>query len=256
MIDTHAHLLPEEYEDLSNLIEEIKNCGITYVIDIASDLASSKEVIYLSEKYPLLKASIGIHPHQAGELKPEALLELKSLSSKESVVAIGEIGLDYHYKFHPPSVQKECFISQLKLAKEAGLPVIIHSREAFLDLIEILSKNPVSGVIHCFNGNITEAEAFLSSGFYLGIGGMVTFPKLRELHIAVKEIPLDRILLETDSPYLAPIPFRGRKNNPTYLKFIAQKIAEIKNEPLEKIINITTENALRLFKKLKPQDTS
>ena len=250
LIDTHVHIDDECYDkDRDAVIARAKEEGVDYILVVASDLKSSKKCVKLTEEFKSLYAAVGVHPHEAKTVDKDTYFELKELAKNEKVVAIGEIGLDYHYNYSPREVQKEVFMNQIRLAKELRLPIIIHHREALSDTIEMVRKEGIKeGVFHCFSGSLEEAEEVISLGFYVSHAGPVTFKNAKRLQELVKELPLDKLLIETDGPYLSPHPFRGKRNEPAYLKYIAERIAELKNLTLEEIAQRTTENAKRLFR--------
>ena len=201
----------------------------------------------MSEQYPFIYAAVGVHPSDTEELDEEKMAWLKEVSKKEKVVAIGEIGLDYYWPEPDREIQKKWFIRQMELAQEVNLPVIIHSRDAAQDTIEILKQFPANGVIHCYSYTKESAKEFLKMGYYFGIGGVLTFKNAKKLKEAVMEIPMDRILLETDSPYLAPEPNRGKRNSSLNIPYVVKELAQLKGITEEEVINITTENTKRLF---------
>jgi TatD DNase family protein len=250
LIDTHVHLDDPCYDkDRDAVIVRAKEEGVDYLIVVASDLKSSKRCIGLIEEFDSLYAAVGVHPHEAKTVDKDTYFELKELAKNKKVVAIGEIGLDYHYNHSPREVQKEVFRDQIRLAKKSTLPIIIHHREALSDTIEMVQEEGIrEGVFHCFSGSLEEAEEVISLGFYVSIAGPVTFKNAKRLQELMKELPLDKLLIETDGPYLSPHPFRGKRNEPAYLKYIAEKIAELKGLSLDEIARTTTENAKKLFR--------
>ena len=201
----------------------------------------------MSEQYPFIYAAVGVHPSDTEELDEEKMAWLKEVSKKEKVVAIGEIGLDYYWPEPDREIQKKWFIRQMEMAQEVNLPVIIHSRDAAQDTIEILKQFPANGVIHCYSYTKESAKEFLKMGYYFGIGGVLTFKNAKKLKEALMEIPMDRILLETDSPYLAPEPNRGKRNSSLNIPYVVKELAQLKGITEEEVINITTENTKRLF---------
>jgi len=220
------------------------------VITIGYDLASSKSGVEMAGSLPGVFAAVGIHPHDAAVAPPDYVESLRRLAARERVVAIGEIGLDFYRDFCPRPVQWEVFIAQLRLARELDLPVVIHCREAHAEVYELLRSEGkgLAGVMHCFSGSWEEARPFLALGFYISIAGPVTFPQSGKLSEVARRVPLDRLLLETDAPYLAPVPYRGKRNEPAYLVHIARKVAEIRGIGLGELAWATTENASRLFR--------
>lgn len=253
LIDTHIHLDDKAYQkNLDEVVGRADEAGIKYFINPGSDLKSNKTIPDLVKKYPRIIPAFGIHPHEAKTFDDEILKFIKGQIAKFNAVAVGEIGLDFHYNFSNPDIQKDIFIKQLQLAKEFNLPVIIHCRLAENEVYEILKKEGISrGVIHCFSGNAEEALKFLSLGFYIGITGVVTFPKAVKTKEVVKNIPLDSILTETDGPYLAPVPFRGKRNEPSFIPYILKEIAGIKSIPEENASRVLFENAKKCFGILK-----
>ncbi|WP_255784618.1 TatD family hydrolase [Mediannikoviicoccus vaginalis] len=250
MIDSHAHLDEERFdEDRDELIKSLKENAISYVINPSSDMDTSRRVVELSNKYDNIFAAVGIHPHDAEGFKEEDLDELRELSKDERVVAIGEIGLDYYYDNSPRDIQKEVFRKQLELSHELDLPVIIHTRDAMGDTYDILKEfeGRVRGVMHCYTGSIEMAEKFMKLGFYISIAGPVTFKNAVNVREMAKQIPLERLLIETDSPYLAPVPNRGKRNDPTNVRYVADMLANLKEIQIDKIIEHSRENTVELF---------
>ena len=251
IFETHAHYDDKAFdEDRGNLLSELYQNGITTIINVSSDLASIKKTLSLAEKYPYIYGAVGVHPSDSGELTEETFLELTKACQHEKVVAVGEIGLDYYWQEPDKEIQKKWFERQLLLAQEVSLPVIIHSREAAkdtLDMMRALHAEKSGGVIHCFSYSREMAAEFLKLDYYFGIGGVVTFQNAKKLREAVAYIPIDKLLLETDSPYLAPVPNRGKRNNSGNIPYIAQEIAQIKGVSYEEIIAATRQNSERLF---------
>lgn len=251
IFDAHAHYDDEDYNDDRNeVIRELKANDVIGVLNCGASLQGTRDSVTLAEKYDFFYAAVGIHPENAYELTDEALDEIRELTKKNKVRAIGEIGLDYYWKENPPrEIQKNVFKKQMELAKELNLPVIIHDREAHLDTLEMIKKFPeVKGEIHCFSGSPEFARECLKLGYYIGFTGVVTFKNARKVLDVVKEVPLDRILVETDCPYMTPVPYRGKRNNSQYISYMIEKIAEIKNIPVEEIEKITIENTKRLLR--------
>lgn len=248
IIDSHAHYDDEAFEeDRDNLLQSMQSNGIEKIINVGANIKGSRASIALSEQYPFIYAVVGVHPSDTEELNEEKMAWLKEVSKKEKVVAIGEIGLDYYWPEPDREIQKKWFIRQMELAQEVNLPVIIHSRDAAQDTIEILKQFPANGVIHCYSYTKESAKEFLKMGYYFGIGGVLTFKNAKKLKEAVMEIPMDRILLETDSPYLAPEPNRGKRNSSLNIPYVVKELAQLKGITEEEVINITTENTKRLF---------
>ena len=243
MIDTHAHIVSEYYDDIDLLVKELKEKNIIGVINNATNYKEALEIIELSKKYNnFLYAAIGIHPENV----EEDINKIENLIKENKIVAIGEIGLDYHWRKDNKEEQKEVFIKQLKLSKKYNLPVIIHTRDSIQDCLDIIKKQNVRGIMHCFSGSYEMAKEFIKYGFKLGIGGVLTF-KNSKLYEVIEKVDLEDIVLETDSPYLSPEPFRGTKNIPSNVLYVAKKIAEIKHISVEKVIEKTTENARNIF---------
>ena len=251
IFETHAHYDDKQFPDREQVIEACHAAGIQYIVNCASDIASCKQTLALAEKLPYVYAAVGVHPHSASEMDEDNLDRLFGyLTSSDKVVAVGEIGLDYHYDFSPRDVQQEWFIEQIELAKEFEKPIIVHTREALEDTYNILkdySYGLVGGIIHSYNGSVEMAERFVDMGFHIGIGGMVTFPKVRKVLETVRVLPLDRLVVETDSPYLAPVPNRGKRNDSRNLTYIVEKIAEVRGMEPEEVAEATLRNACRLF---------
>jgi len=249
LIDTHAHL--EMSGDIREVVDRATNNSVDTIIAVSSDLDSSRRSIELANTFPNVYCAVGIHPHEASIVNDEVFKELVSLASGKGVVAIGETGLDYHYLNSPRGHQIESFKQHIEISTILNLPLVIHIRDAFEDVIEVLRETDSTnsgGVIHCFTGDYESAEKFIELGFYISFSGIVTFKNAEELRDAAKKIPRDRILIETDSPYLAPVPFRGKKNEPAYVQYVAEKIAEIRGTSFDEIAEITTSNAVDLFK--------
>lgn len=250
MIDTHAHLTDKQFDpDRCNVIKEANRVGVEKIVTVADSLTDSRKCIELARRYPSIFATAGVHPHQANEWEAGgSLLALKTLAPH--AIAIGEIGLDYFYDFSDPDIQRQVFVEQLEFATECNKPVIIHCRDAFKDLIDLLGKmirTGLQGVVHCFTGTAEEADALLDMGYYLSFGGMITFPKLGYIRDVASHCPLDRILLETDCPYLAPVPFRGKRNQPAYVVKVYRKLAEIKKLSDEDVKNAVHRNFQQCF---------
>jgi len=251
LIDTHAHLdLPQFDRDRVRVIARARREGIG-IITVGIDLESSRKAVRLAKGYKVY-AAVGIHPHEAKRYSKdldEALRKLEELTEAERVVAIGETGLDYYRNLSPRQDQVKLFQAQLELAERLDLPVIVHDREADREILAILREARVRGVVHSFSSPLEVAERLLEQGFYLGFSGPVTFPKAPQREV-VREVPLERILVETDAPYLTPVPHRGRRNEPAYVRYVAQAIAELRGLAEEKVARQTTENAGRLFGKM------
>lgn len=253
IFDSHAHYDDEQFDgDRDELIASLPSKGVCAVINCASDLKSSATSAELSEKYPFFWCACGIHPHEAEkELKSANISEIKQkiidFTKKKKCVAIGEIGLDYHYDFSSRELQKEIFELQLKLSKELDLPVIIHDREAHEDTMTLLKKYKPKGVVHCFSGSVEMAQEVLKLGMYIGLGGAVTFKNAKKPVAVAAATDISRILLETDCPYMAPVPLRGTRCSSDMIAYSAQTIANIKNIDVQMLVDTATENTKRLF---------
>ena len=251
IFDTHAHYDDEAFdEDREELLWKMKEQGVEFIVNVGASIASTKKTIELVQRYPFLYGAVGIHPSETEELKEEDMLWLKKASVQKDIVAIGEIGLDYYWPEPDREIQKKWFIRQLALASEVKLPVIIHSRDAAEDTLEILKewdKDKTGGVIHCFSYSKEIAREYLSMGYYFGIGGVLTFKNARKLVEAVEIIPMEKILLETDCPYLAPEPYRGKRNQSGYIDFVTEKLAKLKGITKEEVLRITSDNAKNFY---------
>ncbi|EEG76593.1 TatD family hydrolase [Dethiobacter alkaliphilus] len=249
LIDTHAHLNDKRFsDDLPSVLERAKAAGVEIIINVGYDLASSENSLKFSDRFPQMYAAVGIHPHEAAQTPKGSLEGLRRLAVENKVVALGEMGLDYYYDHSPRPVQQEMFRRQIRLALELDLPVIVHDRDAHHDVLTILrEEGAVKGVMHCFSGDVAFARQCLDLGFYLSLAGPVTFKNAKDLAAVAREVPLERLLLETDAPYLAPVPYRGKRNEPAHVAVVAQKVAEIRETDVASIARQTTENAKRLF---------
>lgn len=259
LIDTHCHLDMLGYENLEEIITSAALAGVKRVITVGIDISSSKRAVQIADNFPGVFATMGIHPHNAAKVDTKTYTQLASLyeNNISKVVGYGEIGLDYVKEYAPRDIQVQQFRNQLQIARDLNLPVIIHDRDAHDDTMHILKSNApylAGGVMHCFSGDSTMARKIIDLGFYISIPGIVTFNKSETLQQVVREIPLEHIILETDGPFLAPVPFRGKTNKPEYLVFTAGKIAELKDVPLAEVARRTTVNAEALFR-LTQQET-
>ena len=250
IFDTHAHYDDKAFdEDREELLSSMPLKGVGLILDPGCDVISSKTALALAERYPFVYAAVGIHPEELGEDPHSALEEIRQLAAHEKCRAIGEIGLDYYWDVSRKEEQKEIFAAQLALACELDLPVIVHDREAHGDCLEIVSRFPAArGVFHCFSGSAETAEELLQRGWYLGFDGPVTYKNARKALEVLAITPLERLLVETDSPYMSPVPMRGKRNDSTNLVYIINKIAEVKGLAPEEIERITFENGKRLFR--------
>lgn len=248
--ESHAHYDDRRFkEDREELLGELlPACGVNHVINVGCDVKSSQRSIRLAEKYDYVYASVGIHPHELYDISSQTIETLRKLSRHPKVVAIGEIGLDYYYDTHPRELQRFWFRQQLRLAEEVKMPVIIHSRDAAQETFDIIQSSAVrEGVIHCYSGAAPMAVDYVKMGFTIGIGGVITFANAKKLVEVVEAVPMEHILIETDSPYLAPNPNRGKRNDSRNLKYVVEKIAEIKNMPPEQVAEMANQNAKSLF---------
>ena len=252
LIDTHTHLDDARYNDDRDLmITRAREAGVEAFLTIGCDLATSQSAVRLADQYPFVYASIGVHPHEVKHIGDTWYDEFRQLAKNKNVVAYGEIGLDYHYNHSSPKEQRERFREQIQLARELTLPVIIHTREAQEDTVTILKEekaSEVGGVFHCFSGDAWLAKDALDLGFYLSFSGILTFQNAAMLRDIAKNTPLDRVLIETDCPYLTPVPYRGKRNEPAYVSQVAHQLAALHAMPLEEIGKQTSNNARRLFK--------
>lgn len=248
--DSHTHYDDERFdEDRKQLLEELPLRGVSYVVNAAASMKSAHTSVQLADEYEYIYATVGVHPHEVESMTDKDIEILRNLAKHPKVVAIGEIGLDYYYDFSPRELQREWFSAQLGLAKELNLPVVIHSREACQQTFDMIIESEINqGVIHCFSGSKELAKEYVKRGFYIGIGGAITFKNARKTLEVVQDIPLDRILIETDCPYLTPVPHRGKRNDSSYLVHVVDKIAEIKGLSTEEVSKVTRDNAKKLFK--------
>ena len=248
--DTHAHYDDAQFdEDREELLRAMADHGVGTIVNVSASYASCERVADMVQDYPFMYAAVGVHPDEVGELDEESFVQVREQAKREKVVAIGEIGLDYYWDHESHDIQKKWFVRQLELAGELGLPVLIHSREAAADTMEIMKEyaRGLTGVIHCYSYSEEMAEEYVKMGFYIGVGGVVTFKNARKLKRTVERIPLASIVLETDCPYLAPEPFRGKRNQSAYIRFVAGEVAKIKGITCEEVIARTEENGKRLY---------
>ena len=251
IFDTHSHYDDAQFEeDREPLLNAMEEQDVGTIVNASATVESWERVIALTEQYPSVYGMIGVHPDEVGALNETEFARMKELLQKPKIVAVGEIGLDYHWNVEPKEVQQEWFVRQLHLATEEKLPVIIHSREASQDTFDIMKKEhagTTGGVIHCFSGSAEMAKEYVKMGYYIGVGGVVTFKNSRVLKEVVKAIPLEHIVVETDCPYLAPTPHRGKRNSSAYLPLVIEEIAKLKGITAEEVENATYENAQRLY---------
>ncbi len=249
-IDTHAHLnLPQYRSDLHNVLNRAQAAGVGMIINVGSDETDSEAAVALSEAYPQLWAAVGVHPHSAAGVSPQYLSRLAGLAANRRVLALGEMGLDFYRDLSPRPRQEQIFREQLELAVELNKPVVIHSREAHNRTLQILRETmpPRAGIAHCFSGSPQDLGAFLELGFYISIAGPVTYPRSRELRALIREIPADRLLLETDAPYLSPLPHRGKRNEPAFVRATYERVALILELELDELCRRVQTNVARLF---------
>jgi TatD DNase family protein len=251
LIDSHCHIDDARFDaDREVMMTRARAAGVEHFVTIGCDLETSRAAVALAHEHAFISATVGVHPHEVKLIKEGWYDELRSLARSDRVVAYGEIGLDYHYDHSPREVQRIRFREQIQLARELKLPIVIHTREAQEDTITILKEEKASelgGVFHCFSGDAWLAKDALDMGFYLSFSGVVTFQNAVMLREIVKTVPLDRILVETDSPYLTPAPYRGKRNEPAYVRQVAEKIAEVHGIDMEKVEEATTQNTKWLF---------
>ena len=251
LIDSHVHLDDSQFdEDREAVIDSLRENNLELVINVGADMESSKRAVELSEKYDMIYAAVGVHPHDAKAVDEDTIEALRELSKAPKVIAIGEIGLDYHYDNSPRDTQKKWFRRQIKLAKELDLPIIVHDREATKDTLDIITEEhdgKLRGVIHCFSSSVEVAEQYIKLGFFISLGGPVTFKNAKMPKMVATEVPLESLLIETDSPYLAPVPFRGKRNDPTKVRYVAETIANLKEISYERLVEATNKNTKRLF---------
>lgn len=252
IFETHAHYDDEWFdEDRDELINRMRSHGISPIVNIGCSMENSRHIIDMIKNYDFIYGTVGVHPSDIRNLTEADMEELKNMSAEDKILAIGEIGLDYHYDDANKEKQKYWFVRQLDVAKEVDLPVVIHSRDAAKDTLDIIKSehtNATGGVIHCFSYGKELAREYVNMEYYIGVGGVVTFRNANKLKEVVEYIPLERIVLETDSPYLAPEPFRGKRNCSLYLTYVAEQIAQIKHVPIEKVYETTYKNAKMLYR--------
>ena len=251
LFDTHAHLNDRAFDcDRTQILENLPQQGVTFLMNAGCSLESSRECVAMAQQYPYVYAAVGSHPDAADEVCDAVLEEYRKLCKlSDKVKAIGEIGLDYHYEDIPRDLQKKAFIAQMELAKELGLPVIVHEREAHQDGMDIVRQfSEVTGVFHCYSGSGEMAKQLVDLGWYIGFTGVLTFKNARKAIEAAQAIPLDRIVIETDCPYMSPEPYRGKRNDPSRVMYVADKLAEIRGITPEEARAITLENGKRLYR--------
>ncbi|NBI30796.1 TatD family hydrolase [Chengkuizengella marina] len=251
LIDTHVHLNAEQFnEDREQVIERARQNGVSIMINVGFNRETIPETIELSEKYDFIYAIVGWHPTDAIHMTPDDLNWIESLCNHKKVVAIGEIGLDYYWDTSPKDIQQEVFREQIRLARKVNKPIVIHNRDAHQDVVDILAEEnaaEVGGVMHCYSGSWEIAQKCLDMNFYISFGGPVTFKNAKQPKEVLKNVPLDKLLVETDCPYLTPHPYRGKRNEPAYVKYVAESAAELKDLSFDEVARITTNNAKKCF---------
>ena len=251
IFDTHAHYDDEAFdEDRESLLQGMKQNGVDCIVNIGANMQTSRNTVALTEQYDFIYGAVGVHPSDVYDMTEADIETLREWSRLDKIVAIGEIGLDYHYPDTDKALQQKWFIRQLQLAREEKLPVVIHSRDAAADTLAIMQEHgrELGGVIHCFSYTKEMAAEYLKMGYYIGIGGVLTFKNAKKLVEAVEMIPPERLVLETDAPYLAPDPYRGKRNESAYLTYVAQKLAQIKGVSYEEIVMQTAKNAKAMYR--------
>lgn len=249
--DSHAHLDDEKFaDDRAEVIARAKENGVTHIVNIGADMESSARSIELTQQYDMIYAAVGVHPHDAKKVIASDYDQLAQWTKLDKVVAIGEIGLDYYYDLSPRELQREVFIRQLDVARQMHMPIVIHDRDAHGETMEILKREGkgLIGVVHCFAGSMEMAVELIKMGWYIGCDGPVTFKNAAKLPQIMQKIPLERLLIETDSPYLTPVPYRGKRNEPAYVRLVAEHIAGLRGISIEEIAKVTTQNVCDLFK--------
>jgi TatD DNase family protein len=250
-VDSHAHLeMPQFEEDLPQVLDRAREAGVEAILSCGTSLESSQRAIEISQRYPGVFAAVGIHPHDARECSPEGLARLRQMASHPRVVALGEMGLDFYRNLCPPEIQIQAFRGQIRLARELGKPIVVHDRDAHGLVLRILAEEragEVGGVLHCFSGDTSMALRCMEMGLHVSVPGSVTFRNAALLRNVVLHLPLERMLLETDSPFLAPVPFRGKRNEPSYIRYTAERVARILKTPLDEVAQRTKQNAMELF---------
>lgn len=251
LFDSHCHLDDEKFsEDLDEVIEDFKAKSVEKCLSLGTDIRSSQKNIEIAEKYDGIYCACGVHPHQAAEADSDYILRLNELLNNPKAIAVGEIGLDYFYDFSPREIQKSLLVSQIVLAKSRGLPAVYHVREAHGDMIDVLKGMKTElpkGVIHCYSGSKESAREYLNLGHYISFTGSITFKNASKIIEALSFVPLDRLLIETDSPYMTPVPHRGKRNTPAFVSLVCEKMAQVKNISYEEMAEISYNNAKKLF---------
>ena len=251
LFDSHCHLENGRFEsDLPEVMARMKDAGVNRCILAGSDMETSEQIVNLAKNYPNVYGVVGIHPHDAKTWTDDCADRIAQWVKEERIVGVGEIGLDYYYDHSPRDVQQEVFVKQLLLARKLGMPAVFHVRDAHGDVLNLLREHRhelPSGVVHCYSGSVESAREYLDMGFYISFAGPITFKNANKLLDAAKYVPSDRLLVETDSPYLAPVPMRGRRNEPAFVQYVAQKVAELRGVSAEELAQTAFENTCRLF---------
>ncbi|NWG03911.1 MAG: TatD family hydrolase [Syntrophaceae bacterium] len=252
LIDSHAHLeMPEFKKDLEAVVQRAKELEVAYIFTVGTEKKDWKKALEIADSYPSVYAILGVHPHNVKEIDGQTYPVLRELCKHEKVKAFGEIGLDFFRNLSPRDIQLKRFREQIGLAKELSLPIVVHDRGAHQETLETLKSEKAEecgGIIHCFSGDYEMAKVCIEMGFYISVPGSITFKNAENLREVVKKIPLESLLVETDAPFLTPEPFRGKRNEPSYVRYTAQKVAEMKKVSFEKVAKVTTENALRIYR--------
>lgn len=252
LIDSHAHLeMPDFRRDLEEVIQRAKEAGVKYIFTVGTEKEDWKRALEIAQSHPFIYAILGVHPHNAKEIDDHTYETLKGLCQNEKVRAFGEIGLDFYRDLSPRDIQLNRFREQIALARELGLPIVVHDREAHPETLEVLKSEKaeaLGGIIHCFSGDYEMAKECLKMGFYISVPGSITYKNAELFRQIVKKLPLESLLVETDAPFLTPVPFRGKRNEPGYVRYTAEKVAEIKKVSIEKVSEATTANAFRVFR--------
>jgi TatD DNase family protein len=252
LIDTHAHLQDEDLKnDIEQVLSRAKDAGLEKIICVGFDLQSSQEALLLARKYRQVYAVVGIHPHDAESLNPDVLGKIYNMARDQRVVAIGEIGLDFYRDLSPREIQRQAFREQIKMAQELGKPIVIHDRDAHQEVMEIIKAEKAGknqGIMHCYSGALPMAAELIKEGFYISFAGPLTFKNAHKAHEAAAKIPMDKILIETDCPYLSPEPLRGKRNEPANVKYIAAKLAELRNKSSDEVAYLTNLNAKKVYR--------
>lgn len=252
LFDSHTHYDNEKFkEDRIETIKKAYDSGVTYILNASADMASSMETISLTQEFEFIYGAVGVHPHAVGEINENAMVALADFAKDDKIVAIGEIGLDYYYDYSPREQQRFWFAKQISLARELSLPIIVHDRDAHKDVLDIIKSEQakdVGGVFHCYSGSVEMLREVLENNFCISVGGPLTFKKAKKLIEVVEYVPLDRLLIETDCPYLTPEPHRGKRNDSSFVRLVAERIAQIRGISFEEVAEATMNNTKRLFK--------